>query len=294
MSHYWRGVLLVLLSAVSLGTYGVWSKLLGPTFPPLFQGWVKALMIAIVLLPYLAVTNQIQVIQRKDWFWISVFLVSTSCTLAPLYYAFNALTLGSALLLFYSSMLLTMYGFGILFFKEERTWTMALSLTLALLGLITVFSFSFVTFAILGVGMAILNGVASGTEVSASKHLSGAYSTIFLSWLAWVAIAITNAIVGLWIGEPLFMPAFDLSWAYLFGFAIASFLGFWGVMEGIKYLDATTAGLIGLTEIIFGLAFAWLLFSEALTLQTAIGAVLILTAAALPSLQEVYNKRKTI
>lgn len=294
MAGYWRGVLLVLLSAVSLGTYGVWSKLLGPTFPPLFQGWAKALMIALALFPYLLVTNQIRAIQRKDWFWISVFLIATSCTLAPLYYAFNTLTLGSALLLFYSSMLLTMYGFGILFFKEERSWIKIIALVFALLGLSTVFSYSFAAFAILGVGMAILNGVASGTEVSASKHLSGDYSTVYLSWLAWVAIAATNAIVGLWMGEPLFIPALDLSWAYLLSFAVASFFGFWGLMESLKYLDATTAGLIGLTEIVFGLAFAWLLFSEVLTLQTSLGAILILTAAALPSLSEIYNKRKML
>lgn len=294
MSHYWRGVLLILLSALALGSYGVWSKALGPYFPPLFQGWAKAIIIAIALTPYLVVTKQILAIPRKDWFWMSIFVVSTAFTLAPLYYAFNTLTLGSALLLFYASMLLTMYVFGILFFKEERTWPRIIALLIALAGLATVFSFSLATFALLGVGMAILNGVASGTEVSSSKRLSGQYSTVYLSWLSWVAIAITNAAVGIWIGEPLFMPAFDLAWSYLVGFAIASFLGFWAVMEGLKYLDASIGGLLGLTEIIFGLAFAWFFFGELLTLQTGIGALLIVIAAALPMAYDLVAQKRVV
>ena len=291
MSGYWRGVLLILLSALALGSYGVWSKLLGPHFPPLYQGWVKAIMIALVLLPFLIARKLIVPIPRADWFWMSVFLISTAFTLAPIYYAFNTLTLGTALLLFYGSMLFTMYLFGLVFFKEERTWAKIASLVFACAGLATVYTFSASVFALLGVAMALLNGVASGTEVSSSKKLSGTYSTFYLSWLSWIAIAVTNVIVGFAIGAPLIAPTLTIEWGYMVGFALASFVGFWAVMEGLKYVDASVGGVIGLTEIIFGLFFAWAIFAEILTTQTLIGALLILAAAALPSIVELRRAR---
>src|SRR3989338_4248727 len=104
-----KGAALIFLSAIFLGSYGVWSKLIGSSFGVFYQGWSRALIISIVLLPILIWNKQIVPIKKKDWGWFALFLAFTSFTQAPLFYAFTHMDIGSATLLFFVSMLLTMY-----------------------------------------------------------------------------------------------------------------------------------------------------------------------------------------
>src|SRR4051812_44473943 len=104
-----KGSWLILISAVMFGSYGVWSRLIGDSFGPFFQGYTRALIIAVVLLPILLWKKQIVPIARRDWGWLALFLLFTSLTQAPVFYAFNHMDIGSATLLFFVSMLLTMY-----------------------------------------------------------------------------------------------------------------------------------------------------------------------------------------
>ena len=54
--------------------------------------------------------------------------------------------------------------------------------------------------------------------------------------------------------------------------------------KGLKYLDAGTAGIIGLTEIFFGYLFGIVLFGEDVKMLSLIGSMIILIAAAYPIL----------
>ncbi len=221
-------------------------------------------------------------IEKQDRGWLLVFLVFTSCTQAPLFYAFNNMDIGTATLLFFVSMLLTMYIVGFLFLGEKLNKVKAITFLMAIVGLYFTFSFSIILFTVLAAGAAILNGIASGGEVAFSKKLSGNYSPLYLSWLSWVIIFITNGIISVLLGETQLMPSFDVVWLYQLGYVIASFLGFWSVIAGLKYIEASIGGLIGLLEIVFSIIFGIIIFQEVLTTQVIIGGILILTAAALP------------
>ncbi len=287
-----KGLSLLLLAALMFGSYGVWSRLIGSSFGVFYQGWTRALLIAFVLFPILYYSKQLVKIEKKDWGWLAVFLVFTSLTQAPLFYAFNHMDIGTATLLFFVSMLLTMYAVGFIFLKEKFSWLKGASFVIAAIGLYTTFSLSITVFALLAALMAILNGIASGGEVSFSKKLSGSYSALYLSWMSWVAIAITNGITSVAVGEIQHVPTFDITWLYLLGYAAASVLGFWSVIEGLKYVEASIGGLLGLLEIVFSISFGILIFHEGLTTRTIIGAVLILVAAALPYLLDLLKYKK--
>ena len=87
-------------------------------------------------------------------------------------------------------------------------------------------------------------------------------------------------------------PSFDLVWIWQLGYTAASMLAFWLIIEGLKYVEAGVGGLIGLLEIVFSVIFGIVLFNEEITANVFIGAVLILTAAALPHIQDIYSRRK--
>jgi len=286
------GVTLILIASLLFGSYGVWAKLIGGDMGVFFQGWSRGLIIVLALFPILYFKKLIVPIRREDWRWLTVFLVFTAFTQAPLFYAFTHMDIGSATLLFFVSMLLTMYLVGFFFLGEKMTRIKIFSFAIAVVGMYMIFSFSLLAFALLAALMAMLNGVASGGEISFSKKLSGSYSTLYITWLSWAIIAITNAPVSILLGETQLLPSFDMVWLWQLGYTVASMLAFWLIIEGLKYVEAGVGGLLGLLEIVFSIAFGIILFNEELTTQIVVGAVLILIAAASPHIQELYAKSR--
>ena len=205
----------------------------------------------------------------------------TSATIAPVYYAFNHMDIGTASLLFFAAQLLAMYGFGFVAFKERATWVKIFSFFLAIAGLYTVFSFSIEKFAILVASMAVLNGFASGSEVSLSKKLSVRYSPLYLLLLSWIAIIATNAPLAFLV-EGFRLPTFNSAWLIQLGYTVVGLVGFWAIMEGLKHIDTSVAGLLGLMEIIIAICFGIFVFQESLTARIIVGGSLIIIAAGLP------------
>ncbi|OGG38411.1 hypothetical protein A3I34_03085 [Candidatus Jorgensenbacteria bacterium RIFCSPLOWO2_02_FULL_45_12] len=288
-----RGVALVLISALMFGSYGIWSRLIGGNFGIFYQGWTRALIIAIILFPFLYFAGKIIRIEKSDWKWLSVYLIFTSLTQAPIFYAFNHMDIGSATLLFFVTMLLTMYTVGFVFLKEKITKVKALSFLLAIAGMCLVFSFSLAAFTLLAALMAVLNGVASGGEVSFSKKLSDKYSPLYITWLSWLIIIPTNGLMSVFLGETQHLPSFDIVWLYQLGYVAAGIIGFWFVIYGFKYVEASIGGLLGLFEIIFSITFGILIFNESLTGKVVAGGLIIVLAAAAPHLFSFWRKDTT-
>ena len=286
-----RGAGLILISALMFGSYGIWSRLMGQDFGVFYQGWTRALIISVILFPVLYYKKEILRIDRNDRKWLCIYLVFTSLTQAPIFYAFNHMDIGSATLLFFVTMLLTMYVVGLGFLGEKVTKIKLVSFCLALVGMYFVFSFSLVAFTILAASMAVLNGIASGGEVSFSKKLSSRYSALYLTWLSWLIIVPTNGIASLIIGETQHLPSLSIVWLYQLGYVAAGIIGFWFIIEGLKYIEASIGGLLGLLEIVFSITFGILIFNEKLTNQVIIGGTIIILATALPHIFELLNKK---
>jgi len=288
-----KGTLLVLASSFMFGSYGIWSRLIGNEFDNFYQAYTRGFIIALLMLPLLIKNKSIVKIKKSDRKWLLIYALFTSLTQAPIYYAFNNMDIGTATLLFFSTLMLTMVAFGALFLGEKLTISKISSVLIALIGLFVIYRFSISAAIIFAAIMAIVNGIASGGEIASSKKLTGNYSGIYVAWISWVVIAITNAPISLLLGEHQRLPSFQIEWLWYFAFIIASMFGYGLVIVGAKFIDAGVAGLIGLLEIIFSIVLAYLIFSEAITTQTAIGGILILIAAALPNISLLKQKAQS-
>jgi drug/metabolite transporter (DMT)-like permease len=69
-------------------------------------------------------------------------------------------------------------------------------------------------------------------------------------------------------------------------------IAFWAIIEGLKYLEASIGGLLGLLEIVFSILFGILIFHEGLTLRSTMGAMIVFAAAALPHLVDLRSSKK--
>src|SRR5690349_4305582 len=116
-----RGSLIILASALLFGTYGVWSRLMGNTFPPFYQTWVRSILIILIMLPFMFKTNSFQRIKRQDWPAMAVFIAFCVCTQVPIYFAFNHAPIGTVQLIFYSMFVITAYLVGRFYLGETVT-----------------------------------------------------------------------------------------------------------------------------------------------------------------------------
>lgn len=151
------GYSLILLSAVMFGSYGIWSRLMGDYFAVFYQAYSKSLIILILLLPILLVGRKITAVRREDRTWMGIYLVASSLTLAPMYYAFNHMPVANATLIFYVAMMLTMSVFGFTAFDERLTRTKLVATILGLVGLAVVFSDALTGFVLLASLAAFVN-----------------------------------------------------------------------------------------------------------------------------------------
>ena len=231
-----KGSLFVFLSALLFGSYGIWAVLLGSEFGVFFQGWVRAFLVLLVLIPFAYFTKAWIPLSKSDlklYAWCCGFGVFTQ---APLYYAFQNSGVGIASLIFFAAFLLTSYIVGALMLNEHINRTKQIALFLALIGLVLTFWNSLGIFSFLALALAIINGIASGGEVSTTKLIPQKFSALQTSIMVWGSIFVTHLPISVLIGETQLAPALSLPWLATIGFALAGVMAFWLVIEGFKYV----------------------------------------------------------
>jgi drug/metabolite transporter (DMT)-like permease len=288
-----RGYAMILISAFLFGSYGVWSKILGDDFGIYYQGWVRSAIVLAVLIPWMFLSKQYRPIKKGDWKWILICVLFGVFTQAPLYYAFNHSSIGTATLIFYAMYVITSYIIGRLFLGEKITGIKLVAMLLALTGLVLTFGLSLEKFAFIALLLAAINGVASGGEVSTTKKSTDKYSSLMIGNAVWLGILITHLPMSLITHEKQITPAFDTQWLAMLVFAGAGLAAFWLVIEGFKFVDASIGSLIGLLEIVFGVLFGIVFFDEILSATVVFGGLLIILAAMLPDLKNIIEHRHT-
>lgn len=286
------GYLMVLLSAIGFGSYGVWSKYIGADFGVFFQGWVRSALVLSFLIPIAYFTKSFHPIKKKDLKWILIPVIFGIATQAPLYYAYTHMDIGSVTLVFYSLFLIASYIVGKIILNEKLTIPKFISMGLAFIGLFLVYGFSIARFSFLAFFLAAMNGLASGAEVSTSKKPTNTHSSLEVSIYIWAGILLTHLPLSILFGERQIMPSFNFEWFAMGMFALAGLVSFWLVIEGYKYIDASIGGLIGLLEIIAGIVFGIMLFGERLSGSIIAGSILIILAAAFPDLVTIFKRKK--
>lgn len=290
--HAFAGYFTILLSTIFFGSYGIWSRLMGGTFDPFYQTWVRSIMIILMMLPFMLASKSFRKIDRKDWHHVGLYIGFCLFTQVPLYYAFNNAPIGTVQLIFYSVFVITAYIVGKVYIGEQITRIKLLSMILAFVGLAIVFGISILSFAPLGLALAALNGIASGGEVASSKKISDKYSPALLVFWGWVFTIITHLPISAALGETWNIPQFDLAWLWMLIYAVVNALAFWLAIVGFKSVDASIGSLLGLMEVIFAIVFAALIFHESLTWSVWIGGMFILLAAMLPDITKILRKKR--
>jgi drug/metabolite transporter (DMT)-like permease len=140
--------------------------------------------------------------------------------------------------------------------------------------------------------MTVFNGFTSSCEVVFSKNVSTKYSSLQVTLMVFLAIGVTHSAVSFLLGEHQDITLLTTAGGSLLLFCLAAIAGVIALYAGYRDLDPSIGALVGLTEIIFSVVFGMIFFQEVLNGNTIFGGLLILTAAALPNMYELWQARK--
>lgn len=284
MNHK-RGVTLILGSAFFYATYGIWSRLMGSSFGEFSQAWSRGLILLIFVLLLNWKFKIFKPLQKQDFPWLIAIGLAGGLNQAPYYFGFQHLSIGTATLLFYAALVVGGYILGKVFFQEKMTFIKIVGLILAILGMTFIYQFQLTPNQFLAATLTIIAGLLGSATVILPRKLIGGYPEFQIMISYFTVQIFFNGIFSFILHNSL--PPFSntTSWLGQIGYATAMILANWAAIEGYRHFEASLGSLIGLAEIIFGVAFGIILFHESLTLSIIIGSIIIISAAALPHLK---------
>ena len=274
------GSVLVVISSLFYATYGVWTKLIGDSFGGYSASAVRSLVVVTVLLPAALILKKVEPLKLKQNYKAILGLTLFSCLIwGPLYYAVLKAGIGVALSVAYAAIVIGGLIFGRIFNKEPLTKFKLASLLLAMIGLSLMYSPKTSDITILPILAACLGGLASSANSAIIKKIDyGATQATLVMWYTSIIANISMAII---LRENIQL-SFGVNYLYIFLFAISSILSTLAVVKALKFIDLGLAGILGLTEIVFGVALGVLLFHEKLAFNQIIGVLIIMLACLLP------------
>jgi len=278
------GASLVVLSSLFYGSYGVWTKLMGDTFPPFVQGQMRAAVTVVIFLIIGGMRHDLVAINwRKNKRWLLLAIVGNGFISATGYYATLHIGVGLATVLIYAGTMLGMFLLGRIFSGERLNTSKYVSIILGLVGLVVVFRPNLSHLGFVAMALAVFSGLCVALDlVTAQKMHYGALQSNLLGWAAGIPVAFLLAGV-----SHEHIPAIhaDAHWLAFVIFVVVGIASSWLVTAGLKFIEAGAGGIPGLLEIIFGVLFGVVFFHERPGIVTLFGMLTILIAAAIPYMQ---------
>lgn len=288
------GASLVVLSSFFYASYGIWTKLMGNFFGGYTASALRSVLVLMILLPIALFYRQLGKIDwQQNWRYFVGMVVASAFVWGPLYFAILEAGVGISLAITYAGIVSGMFIFGWLFAGERLTRDKWISIALGLVGLWLVFSPTIAAgFGWLALVAALVSGLGSAANsVIAKKMPLNATQATVLLWLASVVANIPMAFV---LREDMPSVGLHIEWVYLVIFAVASIIASWAFIKGVKLIEAGAAGVIGLTEIVFGVLFGVAFFGERPGLIVLTGVAVIIAAAAIPYVKDYNAKHGTL
>jgi drug/metabolite transporter (DMT)-like permease len=287
------GATLVVVSSFFYASYGIWTKLMGNFFDGFTSAAIRSLAVLLILFPFAAAYRKLEPLNlRKNWPYIVGMIIGSIFVWGSLYYAILHAGVGISLAISYLGIIIGSFLFGWLFAGERFTRDKALAATLGALGLVFIFYSSVSHSGWVALVAALTSGIAGGANSVFSKKIH--YNALQSTMALWASALIANLSVIVILSRPLPVIGWHIEWFYMLIFVLVSIVASVTFVAGIKLVEAGAAGILGLLEIVFGVIFGVLFFSERPNIITMLGMTVIVAAAAIPYLKDYNAKRGTL
>lgn len=273
-----------MLAALLYGLYGVISKMVGIDFGVFFLGWSRGVIIGLVVLIIFFVRRHWIKLQTGDYKWFASMSTAGVISFLTIFVAFNYIPIGTALFVFFSSLIIASYVIGYWLFREQLTVSKLVLLGLSLAGLILLFygrldgdNWQFLA-------LACISGISGAIWNVFSKKVSVVYPLSEIILIDAIMAIIICLPLSLVFREPVSFFNFFTELPTIGLFAFITIGANAMTFTGFKNLPAQIASIIMLLELVYGVIFGWLFFKEILSPLEMAGGILIILAVVLSSL----------
>ena len=282
-----KGILLILLSALLYSVMPVLIRTLGGGgLPPVSQVFLRyiAAFIAAALYFFRTSRNKIT-IHKKD---IALLLIATifGYALTNLFYTYGMLNtyVSNALFLFFTFAIIAPV-LAFIFLKDKLNVFNTAALIITAIALVLLFQPNAIPTWKIGGMFAILSALGQATYLIVRKKLKN-YSASFLMLANTFAGVIVLGILSLMMEQSFYFQGgiqriSANTWITTVLFGIDNFLAWLVMTKGFEYVKAATGSIVLLSELVFGIFFAFLFFKEIPTYVTLAGGTLILLSSIL-------------
>ncbi len=278
-----KGYLLVILGATFLGTIGIFGRLIYLHEPdPLTVVTFRALIAFLLLFLVTILVNPDSLrIRKADFLYFAVYgLLSVSLCFLLFFYAIKFTTIATATILLYTYPAFVVI-LSTFFLKEELTRTKFLALLLTFLGcilVIQVYDPAELKLNLRGVIYGLGAGLGAGLYSVFGKKAVERYSPWTVVTYAFgfgsFFLVVFRGVRPLWsVDYP------TMTWIWIFALALLStVLGYSIYTRGLKYIEASRAGIVATWEVVVASFLAFVIFGEGLSILQILGALLVFLA----------------
>jgi len=282
-----KGILLLLSSAFLYSIMPVLIRILGGGgLPPMSQVFLRYIFAFLAASIYFFFISKSKIkVNKKDLLLLSVVTIF-GYSLTNLFFTYGILytSVGNALFLFYTyAIIAPILGYFIL--KDKINAANIFSVVISLIALLLLFSPNSVPTWKLGGFFAILSSLGQASYLILRKKLHkypAAFMMLANTLVGVVVLGVLSILfeTSFYTDGSLFLVSGNV-WITTITFGIINFLAWFAMTKGFEYFKATAGSIILLSELVFGIFFAFLFFKEIPTVATAIGGVLILVSSTL-------------
>ena len=276
-----KGYLLVILGATFLGTIGIFGRLIYLHEPdPLTVVTFRALIAFLLLFFTAIVVNPDSLrIRKRDFIYFAIYgLLSVSLCFLLFFYAIKFTTIATATILLYTYPAFVVI-LSTFFLKEELTRTKILALLLTFLGcilVIQVYDPAGLKLNLRGIIYGLGAGLGAGLYSVLGKKAVQRYSP-------WTVVTYAFGFGSFFLliargAKPLYSVNYPtITWIWIFALAtFSTLLGYSIYTRGLKYIEASRAGIVATWEVVVASFLAFIIFGESLRAPQILGAFFIL------------------
>ncbi len=284
MNNKLKGFIAILLSAILLGIFPTFMRILDTMYGEYSQILFRGLVGLVVLIIIILIKREKLFVARKDRMSLLLFIITIPLTSFLLVFSILMIKTSTAVFMLYAGSLLIAFIIGTFIFKENVSKTKIISLIAVIVGLL-VFTFPIDNSSILGMILGFTGGAIEGLSNALRKKLGSIprETTLFYQFIitiifSAIAVAITNEV----IIKEISILAILVTIAFGFLLVVLGYL----MLFGFKHFDANIGTTVLSSEMFFSVIFALIFLAETPTSQEIIGGVLIFLGANIPHIYQ--------
>ncbi len=276
------GIISILITSFLWALNPVFSRTIGYSIPIFYMSIIRGFFVIFLLMMILFIRGKWKNIALSDYSWYYLRAIAGFFSFFGIYIAFIHLPVGTGMFVTFAASTIGAFIFGKLFFNEKIKKINWISLLMSMIGLGIIYTVEFSPEKMPYLISALIGGLGTAIWNIVPIKLAGKYSEEELMLIDNIFILTILIPLSVYLNESWNSFSFNsIAWSMNLFMGIQILLATYFSIYGFYKLKSQYASIISLSEILFGIAIGFFLYSETVSTMDLIGGIMIILAAAI-------------